>query len=534
MKAVFGSIFRVAGRVVLLLLSVLTLFACERGLINTDIDPYAGGREPLGVRFLNQFPVPEIARPQEEVTFAVRGLKQFENSLQFFINGTAASVLSVTDSTIIVRVPPLVSSGPSAVQIDQQLFVGPVLYIDGRVSVDYNYQMINGFSSMVNVLFPISNGFVVGGAFTNFENEAITNQVFRNGIHAIDNNGQTSSSLSFGQGTFNVSSIGRMTNGSFVVGGLFNEFNRKAVDYIATLNANGTLDTVVVDVINTDPEEEWMAYDTVARFNGGVFGGAIQRVFPVAGNRVIAVGNFTHYRRIDYSYSSRTQRAYRLVRANDIVRFNGDGSIDSTFMYNHAGFNGVVTDAIMQSDGKIVVVGFFSQYNGSPVRNIVRLNTDGTLDESYAVGDGTNAGISSVTYHAASNRVAIAGSFRTFNGQAVNGVALINSDGSVDNTFTMGDIGTGIPSYAKILSNGKVLVNGLFTTYNGVPRSNLLLLEANGIAQQEFNNFGIFSGSVYDVQETVSSLGRPALLMAGSFRQVDGFSVGNVVRLEIR
>ena len=42
----------------------------------------------------------------------------------------------------------------------------------------------------------------------------------------------------------------------------------------------------------------------------------------------------------------------------------------------------------IQADGKILVGGSFSSYRGTKTQNIVRLNTDGSKDTSFAVGNG--------------------------------------------------------------------------------------------------------------------------------------------------
>lgn len=533
MKSIFRNMGNMTKGGVLFIMSVFLLQSCNKE-IETGVDPYAGGREPLGVSFLDDFPEPEIARPNEEVRFSVKGLKPFEDRVTFFINDTETEIISIADSSIVVRVPEQISSGTAMVQIDQQVFTGPLLYIDGQVSVDRNFRMINGFNGFVDFLHPLSNGYIVGGAFTDFEGEAVPNSVYRNGIHFVGTNGETASNLTFGEGGMVVRSLAAMPNGKYVVAGLFNAFDGKQTDYIAMLHPNGRLDTATVDVINTTPDNPLNSVDTVSAFNGGVIGGQVLRVFATGDSKVIAVGNFTHHRKIDYSYSSRDQRSYRSTRANDVIRMHADGTLDSTYQYNHTGFNGMITDAIMQKDGKLVIVGLFNQYNNQRVSNIVRLNTDGTLDNSFSVGVGTDHGVARITYHEPSERIVLAGIFRTYNGQEANGLAIVNEDGTLDTSFKLGDIGTGNVMYGKILNNGKVLVNGLFDRYNGVPRSNLLLLESDGTALQEFNNFGVFSGRVSDVQETTSSLGRPALLLGGSFYQVDGVSVGNVVRLEVR
>jgi len=113
-------------------------------------------------------------------------------------------------------------------------------------------------------------------------------------------------------------------------------------------------------------------------------------------------------------------------------------------------------------------------------------------------------------------------------------VALINTDGSVDEQFVLQNIGTGIPVYAQVLNNGRVVVNGTIETYNNIRRSNLLILENNGSLLQRYNSQAPFAGVINKIVETKSSLGLPALLVGGSIYQYGKKNVGNFFRLEIK
>jgi uncharacterized delta-60 repeat protein len=75
-----------------------------------------------------------------------------------------------------------------------------------------------------------------------------------------------------------------------------------------------------------------------------------------------------------------------------ITRLNADGSFDQSFssgLQDYANVNSI----LLQPDGKIIIAGYFSSYNGRPVGNIVRLHPDGSLDESFLAGSGANSAI---------------------------------------------------------------------------------------------------------------------------------------------
>ena len=72
--------------------------------------------------------------------------------------------------------------------------------------------------------------------------------------------------------------------------------------------------------------------------------------------------------------------------------FGQPGSIDLSFNSLDTGFNnaieadGRVITSIIQSDGKIIIGGDFTSYNGTSINKIARLNTEGTLDTSFTPG----------------------------------------------------------------------------------------------------------------------------------------------------
>jgi uncharacterized delta-60 repeat protein len=61
-----------------------------------------------------------------------------------------------------------------------------------------------------------------------------------------------------------------------------------------------------------------------------------------------------------------------------LVRLNTDGSLDNTFNSGGAGPGAKVWSIAIQSDGKIIIGGEFSDYNGTTIRRLARLNGDGT------------------------------------------------------------------------------------------------------------------------------------------------------------
>src|SRR5690606_10227506 len=107
-------------------------------------------------------------------------------------------------------------------------------------------------------------------------------------------------------------------------------------------------------------------------------------------------------------------------------------------------FNGMVEQVVVLPNGKILVGGFFTSCNGVPRKNIVRLNSDGSVDGSFVY---SHSGSVYPFVVQADDKIVTRGGFR------------LNTDGSVDNTFVLDSYLDG--SYDYILTaqpDGKIIV----------------------------------------------------------------------------
>lgn len=120
------------------------------------------------------------------------------------------------------------------------------------------------------------------------------------------------------------------------------------------------------------------------------------------------------------------------VVVNSIARLNTDGSVDATFA-SGAGFNGT-TRLALQSDGKIVAAGSFTSAAGTSANRIARLQPDGSLDAGFVAGAGFDGEITAVQT-TATGQIVVAGSFTTYQGQEQRTVARLNADGLLDATL---------------------------------------------------------------------------------------------------
>ena len=141
------------------------------------------------------------------------------------------------------------------------------------------------------------------------------------------------------------------------------------------------------------------------------------------------------------------------------------GIVDTSFVYG-TGFDSVVLSNAIQSDGKMIVGGYFSDYNGTPANFIIRLNSDGSVDTSFVYGLGFNSSVFSIAIQS-DGKILVGGGFTDYNGTSANRIIRLNSDGSIDTSFVTG---TGLDNTVFIIaqSDFKILLGGFFSDYNGV------------------------------------------------------------------
>jgi uncharacterized delta-60 repeat protein len=111
-----------------------------------------------------------------------------------------------------------------------------------------------------------------------------------------------------------------------------------------------------------------------------------------------------------------------------------DGSLDTSFDTNGAGTNGSVSKAILQADGKILISGNFSAFDGTNYNDIARLNTNGALDATFNPGTGPNGNVNALGLQS-SGQIILGGTFTSVNNNNLNYLARLNTGGSVDTSF---------------------------------------------------------------------------------------------------
>lgn len=518
-----------------LLLLALSFASCKKENPISE-DPYAGGKVALGIKFSSDVSDTEQVNGATQITFEVTGLLPFKDQVKFYINDTEASITKITDKTITVLFPAGASTGGTTLIVGDQIFFGPAYRVEGKVEVDATFAANTSLGSIRQVL-PLPNGnLVMVGSFVNYMAAATTKTPINN-IVLTNSNGFITSGFSTGKGANGpISSIFRLANGQLIVGGsLTNYNNRLGINGVTRLNANGSLDSSRVEVVGKTSDH---SYDTVATFNGGVLG-FVNKVFNY-NNSIYVVGSFNNYAEFFYERSTRDNKVVGYTKLNGLLKMNLDGKMDSSYNFNvtanlpYVAGNGPISDALMQSDGKIILVGAFTTYQGLNSNRITRIGTNGLVDATYPSGTGADDAINAITYSATSGKYLVAGVFNNYNGFATKGLVMLNTDGTVDKSLVLKTIEGGSISKAFQLKSGKILVFGSFKKYDGIIRQGFMVLNPNGSLATGYNNTGKFQGIVNDVYESTDIFGNPTALIAGTITLFDNQQVSGAVRISLK
>lgn len=519
-----------------LLLFIMGCSSCKKSAKLTE-DPYAGGKEALGIRFLNELPKPTSGSIGSPMVFAVSGLLPYKDKLKCYMNDTEAEVMEVTSKTIKIKLPEGSSSGGFTIVVDGQIFFGPQFTVSGKIGYDGTFKPVIGPNSNVSQIMPLANGnMILVGAFTDYEKKASLKRPINN-IVMINADGDYLPSFASGLGAdASLYSIARLSTGQYMIGGSLSSYNnRKSIGGVTRLNSNGSLDTTIVEVVNLTPLQPKNSFDTVAAFNGRVLG-SVRKVF-VHNNKSILIGNFNNYGEYFYERSTRDRKVIGYTPMDMLMRLEANGKLDETYNFNpvtktsYEKPNGGINDAFMEPDGKVILVGNFTRFQGTGVNRITRVDNNGIIDPTFQIGSGADGPIGNIRYNATTQKYMLSGVFKSFNGKPANGIVMLKKDGSVDDSFNMGTMEGGSISFAAQLSNGLVIVTGSFNKYNGIIRQGFMVLNAKGALAEGYNTTGVFQGIVSDIYETTSPQGFPAFIMAGLIFKFDNLQVPNIIKV---
>lgn len=354
-----------------------------------------------------------------------------------------------------------------------------------------------GADSTVNQIVPLADGKVlISGYFTNYDG------VVRSRIARLNPDGSLDSTFDAEAGAGGgVNALAWQSDGRLLVAGEFAQFADQPWVRIGRLLEDGSFDSTFqpgAGLTSTNGFSTAMAM-------------AVQ-----SDDKVVVGGYFTQ--------ADNRSQAY-------VARLHRDGAFDDTFrpiFLQHSSY--LVTGLAIQTDGRILAGGQFDYVNGLARRGLVRINPDGSLDESFDAAIGAPAVIFKIVV-LPDQKILIAGFIIDVQQQYRQGIARLNSDGSLDQAFDPGAGGDNSVTALALQADGRIVIGGRFTNWDGRVRNRLARLEPNGSLDLTFDPGAGVEGSS---SPAVLSLGIQAdgrILMGGTFRGYAGVARGRVARL---
>jgi len=200
--------------------------------------------------------------------------------------------------------------------------------------------------------------------------------------------------------------------------------------------------------------------------------------------------------------------------------------------------NGSILTFKRDSLGRILIGGNFTTVAGNTINGLFRINYNGTIDNTFDIGLGFSNTISSMSVNAIDiyedGRIMVGGQFTSYNGNTANGIVRLTSNGDYDATFdsTVGFSSQGAYDI-RIVENEKILVATVNALYNGQPTKGLFKLLPNGQIDPSFGGGTRFAATVNGSQRCesieVDSQGR--YIIGNRNVQYNGIVSKKIVRL---
>src|SRR4030095_9210309 len=352
---------------------------------------------------------------------------------------------------------------------------------DGTVDSTFN-PGANGWVSALTV--QVDGRIVVGGGFNMLGGQPPDHLGKLEPNGSLDPNFDPGvSGGDFGAGTF-VSALVTQRDGRILVGGNLSTLGGQTRQSLGRLHPDGSVDMdfnpgsdVIMNTLAVQADDKILVGGS---FN--VLGGAnrsnLGRLYPDGSlDATFIPGNF-----LFAATAVCVQPDGKILVGGDFVtpgeyartnlaRFHSDGRPDSTFSSeaNPVGGSPVARAVTLQTDGKIVVAGRFTNLGGRSQSSIGRLNADGSLDSSFGATLTNSAGADVLGLAIQQNgRILVGGDFDAIGWVARTNIARLDNNGDVDLGFDPG--ANNMVRCFAVQSEGMILVGGWFTILGGKVR----------------------------------------------------------------
>ena len=420
-------------------------------------------------------------------------------------------------------------------------FLNNAIFAEGNLDPSFSTSITEGFGYVNETVVQPDDKIISVGLFY------LANGTRSNGIVRLNADGTLDGSFN-GTGTgadSDIRAVALQADGKILIGGNFLHFNGQVINRLARLNPDGSVDN---------------SFNNTLAFNDQIFEIAVQ-----SDGSILLGGKFNGI-------------ASNPLRGR-IARLNPDGTIDTLFSNGGSRANGTVYKIIVEPDNKILVGGAFSGFNGAGTGKLVRLTASGIPDTSLNTGAGPSGDIRNIILQP-DGKILICGTFQRFMNTEADGMARLNSDGTLAMAFDIPSIpgvvpmmfgfalqpdgkivssyndanyhalskiirmnpnGTVDPTFSEGIlerfsvrdiatqTDGKLLIGGDFVTYNDQTKVRLFRTASDGTLDPAFNPKISTPGTVYAVRQQTDG----KILIGGDFEFVNGVRRTAAARLNI-
>ncbi len=480
--------------------------------------------------------------------------ESFDPPTMFTWSGGNPSVLSVTvdeAERILITGQFLQLAGQPAVHVGR-------LQPNGSLDTSFSAPIDETSIVVHNVALEPGGKIVIAGGFNT------TGAVVRADVARLNNDGSVDASFDAGDVQGAANRLIRLRDGKYLIGGQPQAINGVPRFFAARLmgdtNAGPGKIQFITRSFEASEDNPRPAQLVAARSDGGM--GAISVEFStVAGTATEADFSSTngHVRFGDGDFTPKTidielvndpwkegSEEFTVVLANPqggaavgqaniaTVRIKGNdsiGSVDTTFAPGFA-VGGLASFSMVhaihsQPDGRLVVGGLFEPLHNTNSSHLTRLNSDGSLDETFALGTGFDAEVRALAAQP-NGHILIGGDFGTFNGANVNGLVRLDAQGRLDQTFSAGQGADGRIYAIGVEAGGNILIGGEFERVDDVNRLGLARLNSAGALQPLDVRL---SGDGYASVQSIAAMTNGEVYVGGLFESAGGYLRNGLFRL---
>ena len=394
------------------------------------------------------------------------------------------------------------------IQPDSKILVsrifGGLVRLNSNGSLDPTFASGTGANGNILDISVLSDGkIIIAGVFTMYDGLPVSRVARLNSNGSLDTSFVSSTINSW------VLEVAVQADGKLVIVGTFNSVGGTNRRNVARLNLNGSHDPSFVPAVNSNNTDGSVAIQTDGKIvlGGTVEGlmrlnadgtrdasfatgaqhgwsGGRHKVVILPDGKILA-GNIINGSNYSHPYG--------------VARFNTDGTLDNTFVRQECIDGGLEVFSIdVTPSGKVIAVGDVYKLGSisAASKRIAQLNADGTLDNSF-LGSIEGFGVARAIVHQPDGKILVGGSFQTVNGAPSRNVVRFNSDGSIDTSF-VGESNRPLNSIA-LQQDGKILVGGVNITASGGGPSGILRLNPDGTFDPTFNFLEFESQSIHAI-----------------------------------